>query len=362
MNIILTGATGTLGSRILYELFLQKGNNLQSVFLLVRDKNHTTGKERIVKVLKSEFAPPCIKNHISDILKKIVCIEEKNFFLPHLFLKEKNFLFIHSAGYVNLSVNESQNEDIINQNLQFTKKLYRAYKNYIQKFVFISTAFSIGNVEGFIENDYSTYKVSSFRNAYEESKHHSEIFLTKQCLKDHIQLQILRPSVLGGNTMDAPESFISRYMVFFLFAKFFYHADKKDSIRIVTNASANLNIIPNDYAAKVIVKVLDANLPYLNITHKQGTNIIQGISKILDSVGFSNYSFVNSAYEDMNDLEKFYYKTIGNHLNPYLTSRSQEWDTELLEEFIQIPDYNLLSYLSNNIKYAVTMNFKSQNW
>ncbi|MEB8328540.1 SDR family oxidoreductase [Flavobacteriaceae bacterium KMM 6897] len=367
MNIILTGATGTLGSKILFSLFEQKPNSIKKVFLPIRSKNSTTPAERIQKMLHSEYAPNFIKNNLPGILDRIQVIDATYLLNPTSFLKdEKIDFFIHSAGFVNLSTDHDAKEDIFKENFEFTKNIFLAYTPFIKKFVYISTAFAAGDIGGVLDNDYSNKNKGNYRNHYEASKHASEKFLMDAGIDLNIPVQILRPSVLGGNIKDHPHFFISKYMVFYLFAKFFHNSNSKDSIRISTTDTAGLNIIPTDYAARVIVKAMETDIGQLNIVHSKETNLMTGMSKIFDIVGFDNFSFtsekINAVTGFKSELEKFYYETIGVHLNPYLTSKPNQWDTALLESIIPIPTYDLEEYLSQTVTFAKSKKFRSQQW
>ncbi|MEL6918217.1 MAG: hypothetical protein AAFO99_10860, partial [Bacteroidota bacterium] len=134
----------------------------------------------------------------------------------------------------------------------------------------------------------------------------------------------------------------------------------------MANLDSGLNIIPTDYAAKVIVKVLDTGITQLNIVHSKATNIIRGISKILDTVEFKKFNITQDVVSGVigfeSTLEKLYYETIGVHLTPYLTSKPSEWDTTLLESILPIPKYDLEEYLVQTVEFAKNKNFRNQNW
>lgn len=368
MNIVLTGATGTLGSKILFELCNFKFDSLASVILIVRKKGRVSPQARVKNMLEYGFNSGAVTPDVATLLGKIKVVPAHTLLSPSTFLeKQKKYHFIHSAGYVNLSVYPENKDEIFSENFDFTKNIFHAFEPYISKFTFISTAFSIGNFSGVLNNDYlSIDSPKEFRNAYEASKNATEKFLVKAGKTENIPIQILRPSVLGGNAIDHPNFFISKYMVFYLFAKFFHKSNAGDQIRIMANADSGLNIIPTDYAAKVIVKVLETDIEQLNIVHHKETNIVRGISKILETVGFNTFDItqeiVNQTLGFESVLEKLYYETIGVHLNPYLTAKAYSWDTTLLESILAIPSYDVEEYLVKTVEFAKAKNFRNQNW
>ena len=367
MNIILTGATGTLGSQILFSLFETKLNSITKVYLPIRGKNSISPENRLNRMLHSEYAPPFIKANRVEIANKLQVVNATILFEPLSYLEaEKVDYFIHAAGFVNLSTDEAAKKAIFEENFEFTKLIFAAYTKHINKFVYISTAFAIGNFSGMLDNDYTTKALCKYRNAYEASKHGAEKFLLEEGAKKGIAIQVLRPSVLGGNITAIPCFFISKYMVFYLFAKFFSNCDSKDAIRITTTQTAGLNIIPTDYAARVIVKAMLTNVEQLNIVHSKDTNLITGMAKIFEVVGFTNFSFttdkINKVTGFASQLEEFYYETIGVHLSPYLTSNPQKWNTTLLESILPIPEYDLEEYLSQSVAFAKLKKFRNQQW
>lgn len=367
MNILLTGATGTLGSRVLFSIMEQRFNSLNTIYLPVRKKSHQHPEKRILNILNSEFATAFIKENIAAVLKKIRVLDAEQLLNPDSFLgNHKLDYFIHSAGFVNLSTHPEAEQEVFSQNLQFTKDIFNSYCKYIGKFVYISTAFASGNVGGLLGDDYSLLENQNYRNHYEASKHAAEKFLLKTGKERSIPIQILRPSVLGGNINERPNYFISKYMVFYLFAKFFHNHSSEDSIRLTIEQGAGLNIIPTDYAAQVIAKVISRDIEQLNIVNSKETNMVKGISRILEVVGFSNFSFtkdpINTKTGFSSKSEEFYYQTIGMHLLPYMTSKPNKWDTRLLESILPMPSYNLEDYLSKTVAFAMLHNFRNQKW
>ena len=367
MNILLTGATGTLGSRVLFSLLELHFQSIETIFLPVRKKTSVSPEQRIINVVSSEFATDFVKKNLPEVLRKIRTVDAEDILNPTSFLGDHKLdYFIHSAGFVNLSTDPAAKEEIFSHNLQFTKDIFNSYYKHITKFVYISTAFAAGNVGGLLDNDYTNIKNSNYRNYYEASKHASEKFLLKAGKENNIPIQILRPSVLGGNIKESPNYFISKYMVFYLFAKFFHNSNSKDAIRITTKADTGLNIIPTDYAAQVIAMVISKDIQQLKIVNSKERNMKKGISKILKVVGFSNFSFtedqINTATGFSSKLEEFYYGTIGLHLHPYMTSKPNEWDTRLLESILPVPNYNLVDYLSETVAFAKAKNFRNQKW
>ncbi|MEC5165581.1 nucleoside-diphosphate-sugar epimerase [Flavobacterium sp. PL11] len=373
MKIILTGATGVLGSHIMYEileLFI-KSNNDGKLFIIARNKGKKSALDRIDELLSSYYTPKIIREkgiHYLHQYLEIIDVDLADI-QATFSTKIEGAYFIHSAGFVNLSTDETQRSKIYEENTTITKSLFTLFQPYIKKFIYIGTAFSSGNRKGLIENDFHTLGFSpDHRNAYENAKYDSELFIAKECKKVNLPFQILRPSVIGGKMLDTENpNFISKYMVFYLLAKFFYFTSQRkgeqENVRFIVYEDTVLNIIPVDYVAKVIVKIFERNdIEQLNIVHNRSFNMMEGLQLIMKEVGYTNFTSIkkplNFIYQ--NTIEKLYYESIGKHLNPYFTSRANEYDTTLLQTILEIPVLDDQA-LTDMIRFAKNNNFKDIN-
>ena len=373
MKIILTGATGVLGSHIMYDILEHYiNNNIDGkLYLITRNKGKVTAKERIIELLSSNYTPKILleKGTIS-LLKYIEIIDTDLVQLQDTFTEKlKDSYFIHSAGYVNLSTDEDQKEKIFNENAVMTKTIFQLFSPFIKKFIYISTAFSSGARKGLIDNDFHNLNFElEHRNAYENAKYHSEEFVIEQCKALNLPYQILRPSVIGGKMLGTENRyFIPKYMVFYLMAKFFHFTaqrkDQQQNVRFAISENTGLNIIPVDYVSKVIVSTFErTDIVQLNIVHNQSFNLVKGLQLIMKEVGYSNFSIIPNSldFDYKNTIEKLYYESIGKHLKPYLTSAASEYDTTLLNSILEIPKLDSESF-TNMIRYAKLHNFKDIN-
>ena len=158
MKIILTGATGVLGSHIMYEI-LELFINTKidgKLFIIARNKGKNSAVDRINELLSSSYTPKIIKDKgISKLHKYIEIIDVDLAVIQDTFSSKINdAYFIHSAGFVNLSTDEKQREKIFEENTKITKSLFHLFHPFIKKFIYIGTAFSSGNRKGLIDNDF----------------------------------------------------------------------------------------------------------------------------------------------------------------------------------------------------------------
>src|SRR5574343_24391 len=373
MKIILTGATGVLGSHIMYDIlenFIT--NNIEGkLFLITRNKGKISAKERINELLSSNYTPKFLLDKGVDKLNEYLEIIDTDLAtVQDTFSKKiKGAYFIHSAGYVNLSTDADQKEKIFNENSSITKSIFKTFSPFIKKFIYISTAFSSGARKGLIDNDFHNLDFElEHRNAYENAKFHSEEFVMQQCEALNLPYQILRPSVIGGKMLgNENRYFIPKYMVFYLMAKFFHFTaqrkDQQENVRFAISEETGLNIIPVDYVSKVIVSTFQReDIKQLNIVHNESFNLVKGLHLIMKEVGYSNFSIIQNTldFDYKNTIEKLYYESIGKHLKPYLTSAANEYDTTLLNSILEIPKLDAESF-TNMIRYARLHNFKDIN-
>lgn len=373
MKIILTGATGVLGSHIMYDIlenFIT--HNIEGkLFLITRNKGKISAKERISELLSSNYTPKFLLDKgIKKLHQYLEIIDTDLATIQDNFSEQiKGAYFIHSAGYVNLSTDEDQKEKIFNENAAITKAIFTTFSPFIKKFIYISTAFSSGARKGLIDNDFHNLNFElEHRNAYENAKFHSEEFVIQNCTRLNLPYQILRPSVIGGKMLGTENRyFIPKYMVFYLMAKFFHFTAQRkndqENVRFAISEESGLNIIPVDYVAKVIVATFKReDIKQLNIVHNESFNLIKGLQLIMKEVGYSNFSVIQNTldFDYKNTIEKLYYESIGKHLKPYLTSDANEYDTTLLNSILEIPKLDAESF-THMIRYARLHNFKDIN-
>ena len=371
MKIILTGATGVLGSHIMYEileLFIKKPNLNNKLYIFARNNGKNSAENRINDLLSSYYTPKILQNiGLNELNKYIEIISFDIVVNEELFLEKlKGAYLIHSAGYVNLSTDEELKEKIFNENVQLTKTLFSVLHPHIKKFIYIGTAFSSGIRKGLIDTDFHNLDFTpEHRNTYEYAKYHSENFIAKECKAIGLPFQILRPSVIGGKMLGTENNFfIPKYMVFYLLAKFFHFTAKRkgkqENIRFIVNNETSLNIIPVDYVAKVVVNTFEKDdVEQLNIVNKKSFNMLKGLELIMNEVGYTNFTFIPNDlnFEYKNSVEKMYYESIGKHLKPYFITDVNEYDTTLLNSILEIPKLDNEDF-TNLIRYAISNNFQ----
>ncbi|EFM12369.1 Male sterility domain protein [Paenibacillus curdlanolyticus YK9] len=355
-NILITGVTGLIGRHLLYEYihyFLQhqwQGN----LYVLMRSKKSASASERLEHILRHEFAPNYFKVYPYDRVRQKIKIIEGSIEDKDLIGKMKSVIpfnekvyVIHCAGSVNLLNTEQAEKEVQHNNVMGTQNLLHAALDFNSKFIFISTAFSCGIVNGTIGNDYSQFNKNTFRNPYEQSKLAIERMVEQECLKKEREYQILRPSAVCGRMIDPPLYYTSKIDVMYGWTKFFWNMKKQeasDHIRIHMAEHTVLNVVPVDFVAKSIVRLFSQNIPYVNLTYPKSLSNRGLYGQMLQSIGFSNYSFVDVLPDHLNKGERLYYRLIDKVYSPYLNNCTIEYDTNELNKRINshdIPEIDL---------------------
>ncbi len=192
-SIVLTGATGFLGSHLMSSMLL-KGRKL---IIPGRSTKEETLEERIYKLLRWFGL-----SGYSDQLR-IIEIDYSKPLLglsPSVF-KEISSLteeVIHCASDTCFS--ESKRDKVLQFNVnQLSGILELASDAQIKTFSYISTAYAAGLNGQICSERLSTSR--EFVNVYEESKALAEKVITDHCQRNSIHLKIIRPTIVYGDSL-----------------------------------------------------------------------------------------------------------------------------------------------------------------
>ncbi|MFK8059432.1 MAG: SDR family oxidoreductase, partial [Polaribacter sp.] len=147
MNCLLTGGAGIVGSHIIFE-WLQKAivdKTVNHLFVVIRN-NEKTAKNRLINILQDKSRPDFLNAFsLEQCLEKVTVITADLTTVSKKNLEKYNFdSVIHCAGSTNLaSTNDSKNT-VHNQNYKVTKHLLEQLPQTVNRFIYISTAFSFG--------------------------------------------------------------------------------------------------------------------------------------------------------------------------------------------------------------------------
>ena len=367
--ILITGVTGNIGSHVLYEVI----NNAQTsglrseIFVVIRPTKYKTGKERLYEEV---FNPSLIPNKIvafyKNYLNKINIIEGEinNFKIPEK--AGKNLLIYHLAASVNLGSSNKAKAEIANINYKNTQDFFQIIKTRTKKLVFVSTAFSRGDVEGAITDDYHSVTNFNFRNFYEEFKMKIEKEVLEFAAMNNFECTIARPSVVSGRLLDYPKFVTNTYTVFYSIGAFFKKMIKTNNptntIRIAVNNEGGLNIVPVDYVAKGIISAAITNEKQVNITHTKNISHQDIIRAIFAKCGISNFEFVQHEPKEKSTIEALFYKTVGNQLAKYSTSQKHNFESKIIRQLLSdIKEPNIDLVFQELYDFAHDISFDNKN-
>lgn len=375
-SILLTGATGSVGRHVLYELLAQyaQGRRHGRLAVLIRPNATQTAAQRLRGLITHKFIPNYLKAYASETLLNFVEVIEAD--LTQLQTTDLHPLgtaskwhIIHSAASTNLGRDAQAETEIKRLNYLATLRLWEVAQPYAQKFIFISTAFSSGHRVGRIDDAYLQLAQRQNRNPYESYKTKAEQEISTRSQAAGIDWQILRPSIVSGRLLDKPLYYTPSFNVFYAFGKFFHALDRSplgnERIRIkAPNAHVTgLNIIPVDYVAKAIVRVFErGDIKELNIAHSKIMSHSLLVQKMLSDKALQHLELVEQlSNETASRAERLYNKTVGAQLGSYIDTPEHSFDVRRLRSIladIQEPDVE--QNFDSMFAFAVQNEFEAQ--
>ncbi len=368
-TIVITGVTGNIGSHVLFELLfdLYSKNKEATIYVLIRKQQAKSGRQRLLdEVFTEQLIPNKILPFYKTYLEKYIHVikgEINNFSLPEA--AGNDLIVYHLAASVNLSNTEKAKNEIAHVNYTNTQAFFETIKSRTKKLVFVSTAFSRGEIEGEITDDYHSVTDFEFRNFYEAYKMKVEKLILQIAKENNFSCTIARPSVVSGRLIDYPKFVSSRYIVFYAIGEFFKKIKKTTpnigKVRMVLNMEGGLNIVPVDYVAKAIIRATDIKEDQLNITLTQSVPIQHIIKSILQKCDV-DIELVDEEPKNKTTIEKLFYKTIGSQLVKYSTSKKHNFESKLIRKLLaDIDEPDMIENFSDMYTFAHDISFNNAN-
>ena len=394
----MTGATGLLGRNFLFEIIKQHLTELDTlkIFILGRSNQNESLKKRIETLLKEDGAnylniPPDSELHRYLIDKTIQCLpfelntNENDFSqedLQQLKVTPIDYIF-HIASLTDFRSEKAVVDRLTQVNQKGTLKLLHFLKDlgngrnaHIGEFCYVSSAYVCGQTHGHIVPNYINLD-QNFRNPYERIKLETEIMVREFCKEQNIRFRIFRPSTLCGRLIENEIGATPKFDVFYAWAAFFLAYKKRQNkdemhstskrldfpARMYYNASSSLNIIPADYAGKLMWQICKQNLEgeSFHLCHRSNTPNDFFVPLLLKYVNVNSYQLTNSMPDNLSRLEKYYYKTVGKIFTPYVAAEPMQfdlsnWSSVLDKSVVYCPEINSLNFCKL-LDYAKTYNF-----
>lgn len=357
MKFALTGATGLLGRNLLLEIIKRNHRKLGDIEIVIfgRDSTQKEIKKRIIDILVSELGQylkgtNLNQEHLLEFAEQnLICInthlDKENLSIsPKTLktLKDKHIdYFFHIASLTDFRSTEEVTKKLEKTNISGTERILDLVAQMkVQKFIYVSSAYVCGTTTGKIMPDYVNLN-QSFHNSYEISKLKAEILVRNFHKETGICCQIFRPSTLCGRLIESPIGATPKFDVFYSWAAFFLRYKQKMlskfecindpfevDLRFCVSEKSGLNIVSADYAAKTMYEISVSN-EQPGSFHLASTNELLHktyFSQMLSTLNIQGIKFVDQIPTNLNNFEKFYYKTVGEIFTPYITSEPMLFD------------------------------------
>lgn len=249
MNLFLTGATGLVGGELL--VTLSKRSEVEKIYCLIRSENQQVAIQRLEKVFAlhddtfdAARIIPVLGNLFDDDLTDVLKSNSE--------LNEVDVI-IHSAANTSFS---RFNDDLVEKaNIGGLTKILLWAKElpHLKTFLYIGTATICGKdvKDRVVHEDESPNLNATHLVKYTYTKMKGELLIREHLPEEKIL--IARPSIIMGDSRPI----IPRSPVILWAMATINH------LRLIpVNEHAQLDIIPVDYAAQAIVKLLFANRKY----------------------------------------------------------------------------------------------------
>lgn len=391
MKYLIDGTTGLLGRNLLFEILKQNVKCLDDIEIVILGKgsNGSTLENRMNAIIlndgfdylnldKNSGYFEQIKSRISYI---DIDLSKSNFAFSfediELLKKLKIDIYYHIAAMTNFGDSEELTKKLYLINFESNKLLLRLAKEIeVKEFIYVSTAYSSGSSNFEILPDYIN-RTGIFRNPYEKSKLETELYLMDFAKREKLEYKIFRPTTIAGRIIEKEYGSINKFDVFYEWARWIFKYKLKMlksptnpydipyelNFRITKHAESGMNIIPADYAAKLLYHSSHDGLIERNFHLAHDTDVPTCLvaKYILDTLNIQGYSFVEKEPDDKNQFEQFYFRTVGKIFTPYVIDPPLHYNNDNLKNIEKVN--NLKCPELNKDNFQKLMNFaKKQNF
>ena len=264
-NILITGATGSVGFNLLRKL-LEETNDF--FYLLVRPNKKLTGDERIYELLKKTYDDSILKKYMERIKVLSGNLTDTDFSLDKYqidtLVKNLDYIY-HCAASISFTLPLETAREI---NITGTKNVLNLAQKCLdsgklKRLFHVSTSYVLGNYNKvFYENQLDVGQ--QFNNTYEQSKFETEVLLQKYLAKN-FPLTIFRPSIIGSDSITGE---ITKSNIIFDFVKRISQGRLKE---VICDDDSSLNLIPMDFVINALF-IISRNKDSIGKTYHLANN------------------------------------------------------------------------------------------
>lgn len=387
MRIALTGATSLLGRNLLFEFIKRYRRHLDQLEVIVLGR-HAGGlslKQRIAALFADDGAwyicgKPMLDQDVLEFVENRIWSLDFDLLNgslehPHYQILARRPLdyFFHIAALLDFRDSRTIQEALIQANVIGTQRVLSLVSSLIvREFVYVGSAYECGvaPVGGTIEAN--TLDLDRpFRNPYERTKAQAELLVRDFERSRKVRCRYFKPSTLCGRLLEPPLGQIPKFDVFYAWAGFFLRYKLKFlrspeerlttpvelKMRICYRSDSGLNIVPADYAAKVMYVVCASDAPgsHFHLVNDGETPHALYVPMMAEAVNVTGHVRVDRVPEDQNPHELVYYRTAGRILMPYVTCDPMLFDVSNLEGILRPESLRCPPVDANN--FAILMNY-----
>lgn len=258
-KVLLTGATGFLGTAIAEELV---ANTSALVYALVRGKAERTPEQRLESLW-------CERPLLRNALGNRVLVVEGDVEQERLGLSPQRFevltcevgAVIHAAADVDINQTAQRlwNTNVLGTYHALEFAQHARKHGVLWRYVHISTAYVAGTQEGRIPE--RLFGNDRFNSLYEQSKHEAELLVSTY---DDIPYTIVRPSQVVG---DSRTGFVVAFNTLYYPLKMYL----RGNLRVIpASRDLRVNMTPVDFVAHVACKAACATGDVPQVVHAVG--------------------------------------------------------------------------------------------
>lgn len=279
-TILLTGATGNLGSRILVEFL--KDPNIRFK-LLVFGKDQKDVEEQIDKILLFWGANPVLKNRIDPLVGDMTAGEYLGFSKEtYLELAKEVTHIIHCAANFKLDLSlEDARKSIVEGTkylVLFGKKCQEENRSF-KRFNYISSLDAAGDLQGEIKEEFLGDKQKGYLNTYQAAKAEAEELLQNEYIENNFPITVYRPSMLVGDSENG--KIINPQSLYHIINDMFLNPESM----VLPGKDFRVDPMPINFLAEGIYQMYDSNETLGKVYHfVSGQNASLTLPKLIDKL------------------------------------------------------------------------------
>ncbi len=245
-NILISGASGAIGSALVPLLLKDPGNKLKLLLRASCSEHLALRLGQLCSFWQLDQTDTQLNQRLSAVLGDV---SQPNWGMEesvYQSLAEETTHLVHAAGNVKLSQSLEKARDSALGSVRYAAEFVRSCQRFgaFKKLEYLSTVGVAGKTSGLILE--KPYQAISFHNTYEQAKAEAENFLLQQ-MAQGLPVTIHRPSMVVG---DSQTGKIIHFQVFYHLSEFFCGLRSRGLVP--DTGPVKLDIIPADVVAQAI--------------------------------------------------------------------------------------------------------------